>query len=185
MLSKKSQTALRLISRRKTKSRDDRSSICPQASYRSHRRVHRFMMPPPHIYKIAAPTARRLCHQQCKTTFSTASTQIRPFSIFYRTAMSELWRNFPTNISCICRLARPDRVGRASVVSCPCFDPLKCRDECREYCDYHRNTEKYDGGLAFRSLLMREPPFLAKTSCGLRGSPAVWTVDPGRRGAAQ
>ena len=31
----------------KDESRDDRSSICPQASYRSHGRVHRFMMPPP------------------------------------------------------------------------------------------------------------------------------------------
>ena len=33
-------------------------------------------MPPPHICKIAAPTARRICHQQCKKTFSTASVKL-------------------------------------------------------------------------------------------------------------
>jgi len=38
---------------------------------------------PPHIFKIAAPAARRIYHQQCNETFSTASTQSRS-STFWR-----------------------------------------------------------------------------------------------------
>ena len=37
------------------------------------------------------------------------------------------------------------RTGRGLVVGRPCVGPLK-RRECRDYCDYHRNGEKYDGG---------------------------------------
>jgi len=47
----------------------------PQASYRSHGRIHHFMMTPPHIYKTDAPTARRICVHRCRKTFSTASTK--------------------------------------------------------------------------------------------------------------
>ena len=43
-------------------------------------------------------------------------------------------------------LARPlYRVGL--VVSRPCVDPLKRRDECGDYCDYHRSGEKCEGGM--------------------------------------
>ena len=41
----------------KDETRDDCSSICPQASYRSHGRVHRFMMPPPDTF-IRLPRLR-------------------------------------------------------------------------------------------------------------------------------
>jgi hypothetical protein len=36
--------------------------------------------------------------------------------------------------------------GRRLVVSRPCTDPLKRRDGCRKYCEYHRDSEKHEGG---------------------------------------
>ena len=39
----------------------------------------------------------------------------------------------------------PSRNALAAV-SRPSIDLLKRRDGCRERCDYHRNSEKYDGG---------------------------------------
>ena len=42
-------------------------------------------------------------------------------------------------------LSEARRTGRGLVVGRPCVGPLKPR-ECRDYCDYHRNGEKYDGG---------------------------------------
>src|SRR5215469_13018063 len=59
----------------KDETRDDCSSRCPQTSCRSHWRVYRFMMLPPHSCTTAAPTARKICVQRCKKTFSTASTR--------------------------------------------------------------------------------------------------------------
>ena len=69
MLSKKSQTALRLISRRKT----NHATIVRRYAPKPVTEVTGEFIAPPHICKIAAPTARRICHQQCKMTFSTAS----------------------------------------------------------------------------------------------------------------
>ena len=42
-------------------------------------------------------------------------------------------------------LSEARRTGRGLVVGRPCVGPLK-RCECRDYCDHHRNGEKYDGG---------------------------------------
>jgi hypothetical protein len=44
------------------------------------------------------------------------------------------------------RLSEARRTGRGLVVRRPCVDPFKRRDECRDYCDYHRNGKKYDSG---------------------------------------
>ena len=44
------------------------------------------------------------------------------------------------------RLSEARRTGRGLVVSRPSIDLLNRRDGCRERCDYHRNSEKYDGG---------------------------------------
>ena len=54
----------------KDESRDNCSSICPQAGYQSHRRVHRFAMPPPHIYKDRrAYGSENLCSARQKDFF--------------------------------------------------------------------------------------------------------------------
>ena len=53
-------------------------------------------------------------------------------------------------------LSEARRTGRRLVVSRPCADPLKRRDGCREYCDYHRNGEKYDGGTVAIPLVTHE-----------------------------
>ena len=56
--------------RHEVRSRDDCSSICPQASTKVTGEFIALRCLPPHIYKIAAPTARRICAQRCKKTFS-------------------------------------------------------------------------------------------------------------------
>ena len=42
-------------------------------------------------------------------------------------------------------LSEARRSGRGLVVGCPCVGLLERRNECSDYCDYHRNGEKYDG----------------------------------------
>ncbi|MGC1972202.1 MAG: hypothetical protein WA712_12875, partial [Pseudolabrys sp.] len=53
-------------------------------------------------------------------------------------------------------LGETRRAGRGFVAGRPCFDPLKRRDGCREYCDCHRNSEKYDGGTVAIPLVRHE-----------------------------
>jgi hypothetical protein len=43
-------------------------------------------------------------------------------------------------------LSEARRTGRRLVVSSPRTDLLKRRDECCEYCEYHRDSEKHEGG---------------------------------------
>jgi hypothetical protein len=50
------------------------------------------------------------------------------------------------------------RTGRGLVVSRPCVEPLKRRDECREYCDNHRNSDKSDGGTVAIPLVTHQGP---------------------------
>ena len=57
MLSKKSPNCLATNFPPKDESRDDCSSMCRQASYQSHWRVHRFAMPPP-THFIRSPRLR-------------------------------------------------------------------------------------------------------------------------------
>jgi len=77
MLSKKYQTASRLISRRKTNHAMIVRRYAPRLVTKVTGEFIALRCLPPHIYKIAAPTARRICVQRCKKTFSTASTQGR------------------------------------------------------------------------------------------------------------
>ena len=44
------------------------------------------------------------------------------------------------------RLREARRTGRRLVVSRPCTDPLKRRDGCRKYSEYHSDSEKHEGG---------------------------------------
>jgi hypothetical protein len=53
-------------------------------------------------------------------------------------------------------LGETRRAGRGFVAGRPCFDPLKRRDGCHEYCDCHRNSEKYDGGTVAIPLVRHE-----------------------------
>ena len=54
----------------KDESRDDCSSICPQASYQSHRRVHRFAMPPPtHFIRSPRPRFGEFVFSDAKRLF--------------------------------------------------------------------------------------------------------------------
>ena len=75
MLSKKSQTASRLISRRKTNHAMIVRRYAPRLVTKVTGEFIALRCLPPHIYKIAAPTARRICVQRCKKTFSTASVK--------------------------------------------------------------------------------------------------------------
>jgi hypothetical protein len=77
MLSKKSQTASRLISRRKTKHAMIVRRYAPRPVTKVTGEFIALRCLPPHIYKIAAPTARRICVQRCKKAFSTASVKMR------------------------------------------------------------------------------------------------------------
>jgi len=43
-------------------------------------------------------------------------------------------------------LGEARRTGRGFVADRPCIDPLKRRHGCREYGEYHHNSEKHDGG---------------------------------------
>jgi hypothetical protein len=69
-------------------------------------------------------------------------------------------------------LSETRRAGRGFVVGRPCFNPLKRRDGCREYCDC-RNSEKYEGGTVAIPLVTHEDASTTpqKTVCGLDGSP--------------
>ena len=66
MLSKKSQTASRLISRRKTNHAVIVRRYAPRPVTGEFIALRCL---PPNIYKIAAPTARRICVQRCKRLF--------------------------------------------------------------------------------------------------------------------
>ena len=66
-------------------------------------------------------------------------------------------------------LSEAHRSGRGLVVGCPCVDLLEHRDECRDYCDYHRNGEKYDGDAAAIPLVTHEgvsTPSVSPTALG-------------------
>jgi hypothetical protein len=76
MLSKKYQTASRLISRRKTNHAMIVRRYAPRLVTKVTGEFIALRCLPPHIYKIAAPTARRICVQRCKKTFSTASVKV-------------------------------------------------------------------------------------------------------------
>jgi hypothetical protein len=68
MLSKKPQSALRLISRRKDETSDDSSSICHQAG--AYRRVHRFiMLPPVQLWDRRTRGSENLCSAMEKDFF--------------------------------------------------------------------------------------------------------------------
>jgi hypothetical protein len=48
-------------------------------------------------------------------------------------------------------------------------DPIKRREECRDYCDYHCNTEKQHGGTVAIPLLTHEDlHYVAMRSVRLR-----------------
>jgi hypothetical protein len=53
-------------------------------------------------------------------------------------------------------LGEAGRTGRGLVAGRPCVDPLKRGDQCREYCDDYRNSEKYDGGAVAIRLVIHE-----------------------------
>ena len=44
-------------------------------------------------------------------------------------------------------------------------------DECREYCDYHRDGEKHDGGGGYYAVTQEGASSLSKDLCGLDNSP--------------
>ena len=46
--------------------------------------------------------------------------------------------------------------GRGLDAGRPCVDPLKRGDQCCEYCDDYRNSEKYDGGSVAIRLVTHE-----------------------------
>jgi hypothetical protein len=54
------------------------------------------------------------------------------------------------------RLSEARRTWRGLVASRPSIDLLNRRDGCRERCDYHRNSEKYDGGAVPVPLVLHE-----------------------------
>jgi len=53
-------------------------------------------------------------------------------------------------------LGEARRTGRGLVAGRPCVDPLKRGDQCCEYCDDYRNSEKYDGGTVAIRLVTHE-----------------------------
>jgi hypothetical protein len=103
MLSKKYQTASRLISRRKTNHAMIVRRYAPRLVTKVTGEFIALRCLPPHIYKIAAPTARRICVQLCKKTFSTAS--VKTGSI----AASALFPHYPQSRH---RRSRPRRPGQ-------------------------------------------------------------------------
>jgi hypothetical protein len=66
-------------------------------------------------------------------------------------------------------LGEARRTGGCLVASCPCFDPIKRREECRDYCDYHCNSEKHHSGTVAIPLVTHEgPPLCHRNATHLR-----------------
>jgi hypothetical protein len=69
-------------------------------------------------------------------------------------------------------LGETRRTGRAFVASRSCLDAFKRRHGRREYCDGHRNGEKYDGGTVAIRLVAHEGGLhsMVRTPSGFDGS---------------
>ena len=83
--------------------------------------------------RFSADQARLTEFLEMKRKRPTAGVATAQHRLAWRTIQWRVW------------LSEARRTGRGLVVGRPCVGPLK-RCECRDYCDYHRNGEKYDGG---------------------------------------